>query len=78
MEQFLYADTDDGLTQTRIREALLASLEGRDLKKVLIIPPDFTRLHSGAGLITNVYFHALTERGAQVDILRNAESACRS
>lgn len=69
MEQFLYAATDDGLTQTRIREALLASLEGRDLKKVLIIPPDFTRLHSGAGLITNVYFHALTERGAQVDIL---------
>lgn len=36
---------------------------------MLIIPPDFTRFHSGAGYITNVYYHALTERGCQVDIL---------
>lgn len=57
------------LTKEEIRSLLLASLEGRALRKVLILPPDFTRLHSGAGFITNVYYHVLTERGCRVDIL---------
>lgn len=63
------ADTESGLTSEEIREALLDSLKGRTLKKVLIIPPDFTRYHSNAGYITNVYYHTLKERGSQVDIL---------
>ena len=63
------AETDNGLTQGEIKTALLQSLEGRTLRKVLILPPDFTRFHSGAGYITNVYYHALAERGVQVDIL---------
>ena len=63
------AETETGLTPEEIRAALLASLKGRYLKKVLILPPDFTRLHSGAGYITNVYYHALTDAGVQVDIL---------
>ena len=63
------AETDAGLTPEEIKAALFASLEGRSLKKVLILPPDFTRFHSNAGFITNVYYHALTEKGVQVDIL---------
>ena len=63
------ADTESGLTSEEIQEALLDSLKGRTLKKVLIIPPDFTRYHSNAGYITNVYYHTLKERGSQVDIL---------
>ena len=63
------AGTETGLTPEEIKSALLASLEGRDLKKVLILPPDFTRFHSGAGYITNVYYHALTDKGVQVDIM---------
>lgn len=63
------AETESGLTQAEIKAALLKSLEGRELKKVLILPPDFTRFHSGAGYITNVYYHALTEKGVKVDIL---------
>ena len=63
------AAADAGLTPAEIREALLASLSGRSLKKVLILPPDYTRLHAGAGFITNTYYHALTARGAAVDIL---------
>ncbi|MBQ5995916.1 MAG: DUF2088 domain-containing protein [Clostridia bacterium] len=66
---YLYAETDEGLTREEIKAALLRSLEGRNLKKVLILPPDFTRLHSGAGFITNVYYHALAEKGVQVDIM---------
>ncbi len=63
------AGREEGLSPEEIRAALLKSLEGRDLHKVLILPPDFTRYHSGAGFITNVYYHALQERGVQVDIL---------
>ncbi|MBQ6019523.1 MAG: DUF2088 domain-containing protein [Clostridia bacterium] len=63
------AEAETGLTPEEIKSALLASLEGRSLKKVLILPPDFTRFHSNAGYITNVYYHALTERGVQVDIM---------
>ena len=44
-------------------------LEGKSPKHTLIIPPDFTRFHSNAGYITNVYYHALTEMGCEVDIL---------
>lgn len=69
MELYKIARTADGLSREEIREALLASLEGRSLHKVLIIPPDYTRFHSGAGFITNVYYHALQERGIQTDIM---------
>lgn len=69
MELFTYAKTEDGLSREKIRTALLQALEGRDLKKVLIIPPDFTRFHSNAGYITNVCYHELVSSGAEVDIL---------
>ena len=69
MEKFYYADKAEGMSAEETKAAILASLEGRELKKVLIIPPDFTRFHSNAGYITNVYYHALTERGCEVDIL---------
>ena len=69
MEIYKKAAGAAGLSRTEIREALLSSLEGRKLKKVLILPPDFTRYHSGAGFITNVYYHALREKGCQVDIM---------
>jgi len=69
MENFVYAKSEQGLGREEIRDALLQSLEGRTLKHVLIIPPDFTRFHSNAGYITNVYYHALVEQGCEVDIL---------
>ena len=69
MDNFVYAKDELGLSREEIRAALLSAIEGRELKNVLIIPPDFTRFHSNAGYITNVYYHALTERGCDVDIL---------
>ena len=69
MEKFIYAKDEHGLSREEIRDALLASIEGRTLNHALIIPPDFTRFHSNAGYITNVYYHALTEMGCEVDIL---------
>ncbi len=69
MEYFVYDKSGNGLSHEEIKAALMVSLEGRELKNVLIIPPDFTRFHSNAGFITNVYYHALVEMGANVDIL---------
>ena len=69
MDQFYVSKNELGLSPEEIKAALLKSLEGRTLRNALIIPPDFTRFHSNAGYITNVYYHALTELGCQVDIL---------
>ena len=69
MKNFVYAKDENGLSREEIARALAASLEGKNLKHVLIIPPDFTRFHSNAGLITNIYYHMLRERGVEVDIL---------
>ncbi len=69
MELSLISPREEGLSEEEIRHALLASLEGRVLRRVLILPPDFTRFHSNAGFITNVYYHALIEQGVEVDIM---------
>lgn len=69
MNIFLTERNGEGLTKTVLTEALQKSLEGKTLKRILLIPPDFTRLHSNAGFLTNVYYHMLKERGAEVDIL---------
>ncbi len=69
MELYRIAETETGLTRAEIESALLASLEGRTPRRVLILPPDFTRFHSNAGFITNFYYHTLTERGAEVDVM---------
>ena len=69
MDLYRIDTTGNGLSEQEIRDALIASLDRRTLKRVLILPPDFTRFHSGAGFITNVYYHALKERGVAFDIL---------
>ena len=69
MELYRVAESKEGLREEEIRECLLRSLDGKEPKRVLILPPDFTRFHSGAGAITNYYYHTLTQRGAEVDIL---------
>jgi len=56
-----------GLGLPEIQECLVRSLRGRQLRKVLLVPPDITRLNSGAGRITAMYYELLS--GVQVDIL---------
>ena len=67
MATIIAENEQGGLGLAEIRESLAQSLRGRDLKKVLIIPPDMTRLNSGAGLITALYYELL--QGVHVDIL---------
>lgn len=65
----LFFEEPKGLSNEQIKDALTRSLQGRALSRVLLIPPDFTRLHSNAGFITNAYYHTLMEKGCGVDIL---------
>ena len=65
----LTATAETGLTRDEIAAALEKALEGRTLRRVLIIPPDFTRFHSNAGLMTNILWHSLRGRGVAVDVM---------
>ncbi len=59
---------ENGISQEQLRQALAESLKGRHLKKVLILPPDYTRMYSGAGKITAIYYDLLKDT-CQVDIM---------
>lgn len=69
MELLIRETESCGLARTQIENAVRQSLFGKTLRKVLLIPPDYTRLHSNAGLITNLYYHILSDSGAVVDIM---------
>jgi len=49
-------------------EALKESLQGKELKKVLLLPPDYTRMYSGAGKLTGMYYSLLKDK-CDVDIM---------
>lgn len=40
-----------------------------EVKKVLVVPPDFTRFFSNSGLITNIIYHYFEKKGVEVVIL---------
>ena len=66
--RLIFAENEEkGLSSEQLKENLSKSIEGRSLKKVLLIPPDITRLNSGAGIITSLYYELL--EGVHVDIL---------
>jgi len=56
-----------GIEPAQLQELLAQSLQGKSLRKVLLIPPDFTRMNSGAGVLTAIYYELL--EGVEVDIL---------
>jgi len=52
----------DGETQKKMMEQLVEKARKRfnhPIRKVLLLPPDITRYHSGAGKITNMLYHIL-------------------
>ena len=64
----IYIKSENGISESELRDALARSIEGKELKKVLIIPPDYTRMYSGAGKITSIYYDMLKDK-CEVDIL---------
>jgi len=69
-EIIVKADGKSGIDDGKLLKALKRSLEmqGKPIKKVLLLPPDFTRSHSGAGRITAHYYELLKD-SCQVDIM---------
>jgi len=70
MELSVYAADERGIPEEKLRQALseaLSGVRGR-LGRVLLLPPDLTRLHSGGGRIANLCYHLL--KGAcEVDVM---------
>ena len=69
MDLYMEEEQGRGLQPEKLKECLKKSLEGKKLKKVLLIPPDFSRYHSNAGMITSFYYHMLTEQGIETDVM---------
>ncbi|MGI6173237.1 MAG: lactate racemase domain-containing protein [Christensenellales bacterium] len=70
LSSYAIAKGETGLSMDEIRLALDKSLEGDlpRLKKVLLLPPDFTRYHSGAGSITSFLYERLKGQ-CEVDVM---------
>lgn len=70
MNLIIKSKSQKGIDEKELRDALKRSIEAQDkeLKKVLLLPPDFTRSHSGAGKITAIYYDILKD-SCQVDIM---------
>ena len=65
----LYAKSPEGLSWEEMgRELCAFADEHGPMRKVLLLPPDHTRFHSGAGKLTNILWHHLKDR-CEVDIL---------
>ena len=47
-----------------VAQVVRKHIADHDWKSVLLLPPDITRIHSGAGPITALYYEELTKRGA--------------
>ena len=60
--------SENGLRGDELREALRKSLEGKSLRRVLLLPPDYTRMYSGAGMIVQHYWELLAGK-CEVDIM---------
>ena len=67
---FARGGTTDNLSTAEKREALAQALKviNRPLRKVLLLPPDHTRLNSDAGELTRLLYELLAP-GAEVDIM---------
>lgn len=61
---------ETGFDRIEIEQAVKNSLFGRGpLKRVLLLPPDYTRLYSGAGMLTAMYYKILTAAKTDVDVM---------
>jgi nickel-dependent lactate racemase len=66
----MYYKSERGLTDGSLRQAVAETLRlyASDAKRILILPPDFTRMYSGAGKITAMIVDEIGDR-AQIDVM---------
>lgn len=59
-----------GFDRDEIEAMVRNSLSGKGkLGRILLLPPDYTRMYSGAGMLTAMYYRILTSDGAAVDVM---------
>jgi Uncharacterized conserved protein len=59
---------EQGIDAGELEKSIEQSVADKKLKKVLLVPPDMTRMHSFAGIITGLYYKIL-HTACQVDIM---------
>lgn len=64
----MFIESEGAINDERLFEIIKKSVKGKKLNKILLLPPDYTRMYSGAGKITNMYYNLLKEV-CQVDIM---------
>ncbi len=65
----LYANDKRGLSKFSIEAAIKKFISESDLpQRTLLIPPDFTRMHSGAGMISQMLYKEIGDR-SHVDLM---------
>lgn len=64
----MFIESEVVIDDKRLFEIIKKSIDGKNLKKVLLLPPDYTRMYSGAGKITNMYYNLLKDK-CTVDIM---------
>ena len=57
------------LTKAQVTKLLDCHMADNNWSSVLLLPPDITRSHSGAGLITAHYYEQLTAKGVSVKVM---------
>ncbi len=69
-EILIKASGEAGINDDELLQSLEQSISGKkpQLKKVLLLPPDFTRMHSGAGKLTAMYYEMLKD-SCKVEIM---------
>ena len=58
-----------GIPAEDVRQLIKKHVACHDWKSVLLLPPDISRFHSGAGLISACYYEELTKRGCAVKVM---------
>lgn len=71
MKEFFLTEEERGVSREQLGAQLdLLLAERPDAKKILIVPPDFTRCYSYAGIITQMLWERLSKRdGVQIDVM---------
>ncbi|MCR5263429.1 MAG: lactate racemase domain-containing protein [Clostridiales bacterium] len=61
--------SEKGLSEAEITNALISSLPTPLPDRILLLPPDYTRMYSGGGMIASIYYDYLTSHGRSVDVM---------
>ena len=64
----MFLKSDSVISDAELKQYLADSLKGKSLKRVLLLPPDYTRMYSGAGKITAYYYEMLKDT-CEVDVM---------